>query len=242
MPQTREHVAILDLLGVKHGILVLTMADLVDEELLALAAEDARQVVAGTFLQDVPLVAFSSLTGQGKAELTQRIVELPSTGREDRGPFRMPVDRVFVRSGFGVVVTGTAWSGMLEDGAMVSLLPGGPTARVRGIEVHGEKVEVAHAGRRTAVNLAGVSPELVGRGQVVVRGDVALTQVLDIQYRAVPGAEALEDGTAVRVLHGTMDLGGRLYRPSPASTSSPVLRCGSSCGSSPRCPVCREIR
>jgi selenocysteine-specific elongation factor len=221
MPQTREHVAILDLLGVKHGILVLTMADLVDEELLALAAEDARAVVAGTFLEDVPLVAFSAVTGQGKAELIEKITALPSTGRPDSGPFRMPVDRVFVRSGFGVVVTGTSWSGTLEDGAMVSLLPDNISARVRGIEVHGEKVEVAHAGRRTAVNLAGLDTEQVGRGQVVVRGEVALTQVLDVQYRAVPGAESLEDGTAVRVLHGTMDVGGRLYLAEPGELIEP---------------------
>lgn len=215
MPQTREHVAILDLLGVQQGIIVMTMADLVDEELLALAIDDAKQLVAGTPLQDAPIVPFSSVTGVGKEELIAQIMALPGSARADAGPFRMPIDRTFVRSGFGVVATGTTWSGTLDDGETVTLLPSGANARVRGIEVHGEAVERAHAGRRTAINLAGIAPDAVVRGLVVTRGPVVMTQVVDIRYRSVPDAEPVEDGSGVRVLHGTTELGARLYLAEP---------------------------
>ena len=113
MPQTREHLAILDLLGVDRGVIALTMADLVDEELADLAEEDVRSAVAGTPLSEAPIVRFSSVTGQGKEALIDAIgaIAPPDRGRARSDPFRLPVDRLFVRPGFGVVVTGTAWVG-----------------------------------------------------------------------------------------------------------------------------------
>lgn len=221
MPQTREHVAILDLLGVRHGAVVVTMADLVDEELLALAIDDLRSTVAGSFLDGAPIVPFSSVTGQGRSELLAAIAEFPDTTRSSGGPFRLPVDRVFVRAGFGVVATGTSWSGSLSDGALVTLMPEGTAARVRGIEVHGEGVEVALAGRRTAVNLAGIEAEQVGRGTVLVQGEVPLAPMIDVRYRHLASSPMLEEGVAVRVLHGTSERQARLHRIDPGETVEP---------------------
>lgn len=221
MPQTREHLAILDLLGVKRGVIVLTMADLVDAELLALAAEEIRDLVRGTALADAPILPFSAVTGQGRAELLAALAALPSPSHPLDGPFRLPVDRVFVRTGFGTVVTGTAASGVLDDGETVVLLPDGPEARVRGIEVHGAAVERAEAGRRTALNLAGVAPDAVSRGMVVTRGPVPVTSVIDVRYRALPSAPPLEDGVAVRVLAGTLERGARLHLAEPGEALPP---------------------
>ncbi|MEQ1506712.1 MAG: selenocysteine-specific translation elongation factor, partial [Myxococcota bacterium] len=212
MPQTREHVAILDLLGIRTGAVVLTMADLVDDELLELAEDDVRSLCAGTFLAGAPIVPFSSVTGRGKDALLAVIAGFPEASRGDpAAPFRLPVDREFVRSGFGVVVTGTTWSGTLSDGETVRLLPGAATARVRGIEVHGHKVTEALPGRRTALNLAGVEPEQVPRGVLVARGEIPEPSMIDVRYRHLSTADPLEDGVSVRVLHGTTERGARLY-------------------------------
>lgn len=221
MPQTREHVAILDLLGIRRGAVVITMADLVDAELLELAIDDVRTLVAGTFLEGAPIVPFSSVTGQGKDELLAVIATFPDTTRSTEGPFRLPVDRVFVRSGFGSVATGTTWSGSLTDGTTVTLLPEGTQARVRGIEVHGEKVDVATAGRRTALNLAGIEPDQVGRGTVVVQGEVPLASMIDVRYRHLASSPSLEEGVAVRVLHGTSERSARLHVVSEGETVEP---------------------
>lgn len=207
MPQTREHVAVLDLLGVEHGVIALTMSDLVDEELLTLAADDVRTLVRGTFLADAPIVPFSSVTGAGVDALVGHIAAFPDTTRSEGGPFRLPVDRVFVRTGFGTVATGTVISGALADGDQVRILPGERTARVRGMEVHGGKVARATPGHRTALNLAGLDD--LERGAVVVKGEVAISSVLDVWYRHLAGQDALEDGASVRVLHGTSERGAR---------------------------------
>ncbi len=221
MPQTREHLAILDLLDVRRGVIVLTMADLVDPELLALAAEEIRDLVQGTFLAGAPVIPFSAVTGQGREELLRALAALPSPQHPLDGPFRLPIDRVFVRTGFGTVVTGTAASGVLEDGAVVTLLPDGIEARVRGIEVHGAPVPRAEAGRRTALNLAGVAPEVVERGMVVTRGPVPVASVLDVRYRALATAPPLDDGAAVRVLAGTLERGARLHLAEPGEALPP---------------------
>lgn len=210
MPQTREHVAVLDLLGVQNGVIALTMADLVDEELLALAADDVRGLVEGTFLAAAPIVPFSAVTRQGVEALVGHIAGFPDTARTASGPFRLPVDRVFVRTGFGVVATGTVISGALADGDQVLVLPEGRTARVRGIEVHGEKVAEATPGHRTALNLSGLDGALE-RGQVVARGEVPCSSVLDVWYRHLSSSDVLEEGATVRVLHGTTERGARVY-------------------------------
>jgi selenocysteine-specific elongation factor len=210
-PQTREHLAILGILGVRDGAVVLTMADLVDDELLELARLDASELVAGTFLEGKPIIAFSAITGRGKDEL---IGVLGTFGRRERaagGAYRMPIDRAFVRPGFGTVVTGTSWSGRIDDGDAVVLLPEGIEARVRGIQVHGVPSDLAKAGWRTALNLAGIERDDVDRGNVVTRGGVPSASMIDVRYHHLPGAPPLSDGDSVRMLHGTAERIGRLY-------------------------------
>ena len=211
MPQTREHLAILELLGVQQGVIALTMADLVDEDLLELATDDVRDAVAGTFLEEASIVPFSAIDERGKDRLLTIIAGFVDPLRSQDGPFRMPVDRVFSRPGFGTVATGTVWSGQLEDGETVTLLPEATTARVRGIEVHGQKTNVAAAGRRTALNLAGLNSEDVSRGTTVVRGAVPSASMVDVRYTHLEGSPPLPDGSAVNVLLGTAERLARLY-------------------------------
>src|SRR4030095_5405043 len=158
MPQTREHFEICRLLGVKHGLIVLTKTDLVDEEMLALVREEAKELVAGSFLETAPVVAVSSRTGEGLAELksTLREIALQVPARSDEFITRLPIDRAFTMSGFGAVVTGTLIAGAIEEADELELLPVGRRVRVRGLQVHGSKVKRATAGQRTAVNLTGI--------------------------------------------------------------------------------------
>ncbi len=207
MPQTREHLAILELLGVQHGVVVLTMADLVDEELLELARLELADTLAGTFLEGAPIVATAvGPEPRGLDELVKQLDQLPLTSRSAQGPFRLPIDRAFVLRGFGTVVTGTVRSGTLSDGAEVLILPDGLRARVRGVQVHGEAVSETRPGLRTALNLAGVERDDLARGQEVVRpGEVELTSVLDARYHHLPDAPLLEEGAEVRILLGTSE-------------------------------------
>jgi selenocysteine-specific elongation factor len=211
MPQTREHLDILGLLGVEAGAVVLTMVDLVDEEFLELAAEDVADAVEGTFLEGAPVIATSAVTRQGLDDLTAVVEAFCPRDRQLDGPFRLPVDRAFSRPGFGTVVTGTSWSGALEDGSTVQLLPGDREVRVRGIQTHGQSSEQAQAGRRTALNLAGVEVADVPRGTVIAAGEVPCAPMLDVMYRHLDAVEALEDGAPVRFLLGTAERLGRLY-------------------------------
>jgi selenocysteine-specific elongation factor len=188
MPQTREHLAILDLLGVRSGVLVLTKADLVDETTLELAADEARAALGGTTLAGSPLVACSAVTGAGLDELRRVLVErLRATpAKRDIGRPRLPVDRAFTMTGFGTVVTGTLIDGSLTVGQEVEVVPGELRARIRGLQSHREQVERASPGSRTAVNLAGVAKEDVRRGQVLaLPGTVRATNVLDVRLRAL---------------------------------------------------------
>ncbi|MBT3217530.1 MAG: selenocysteine-specific translation elongation factor [Proteobacteria bacterium] len=225
MPQTREHLSILGLLGVSEGAIVLTMADLVDPELLELAEMDVKELVEGTFLSDKPLVVFSATEGTGVEELKSIIGGFGTPTRALDGPFRLPVDRAFVQPGFGTVVTGTVLSGHVTDPNQVTLLPAGTMARVRGIEVHGSKSNEARAGWRVALNLAGVEQQAVPRGTVVVRGEVPCSQMLDVLYHHLPDEPPLDDGAPVRILTGTAECLGRIH----AAVETSQFRPGSSC-------------
>jgi selenocysteine-specific elongation factor len=195
MPQTREHLAILELLGVRRGVIALTKADLVDDEWLALVEEDVRGVTAST-LPDAPIVVTSAETGRGIAELRAVLANMtrsvPARGDDDL--FRMPVDRAFTIKGTGTVVTGTVWSGRLTRDEIIRILPSNHSARVRGIQGHGTQLDVATAGGRTAVALAGVDVADVPRGSTIVtdrdwrattfaRADVTLVPDLDVDVR-----------------------------------------------------------
>jgi selenocysteine-specific elongation factor len=211
MPQTREHLDILELLGVSTGVVAMTMADLVDEELLELAVEEAREQVAGTFLAHAPVIATSATTRRGIDELVAALTALLPAARPADRPFRLPVDRAFARRGFGTVVTGTAWAGELLDGAEVELRPGGRRVRVRGIQVHGQSQSRAVAGARTALNLAGLDVEEVGRGTWITSlGAVPDTLVVDARYRHLAGAPAFEGEPRLLVFHGTREVPARV--------------------------------
>lgn len=192
MPQTAEHLAILDLLGVDHGLVVLTKADLVDEDWLLLVQEEVRERLAGTTFANTPMVAVSARTGAGMPELLAAIDHLldntPSRADANGSP-RLPIDRSFTIGGFGTVVTGTLADGPLHVGDEVEILPRGLRARVRGLQTHRSKQDTALPGSRVAVNLAGVAHHDVARGDVLVRpGALRPTTLLDVQARVVADA------------------------------------------------------
>ncbi|PLX79095.1 MAG: selenocysteine-specific translation elongation factor [Desulfuromonas sp.] len=169
MPQTREHLQILQLLQIPRGILVLTKCDTADPEFVDLVEEDVREEVAGTFLQEAPCCRVSALEGTGMEQLvatiSAEIKQLPP--KDCDGPMRLPIDRHFTVAGFGTVVTGTLLSGQVKIGDQVEVLPADVQVRVRDIQVHGKKVDQAFAGQRVALNLAGLDRQMVPRGSVV---------------------------------------------------------------------------
>ena len=188
MPQTREHLDILDLLGVSRGVVALTKRDLVDDEWLELVREDVRAALAGTSLEGAELVACSATTRQGLDELCAALDAALDAARPhpDRGRPHLPVDRVFTLAGFGTVVTGTLLDGTLQVGQDVEIAPRGLRARIRGLQAHKSKLDRAAPGGRVAVNLAGVAVEEVSRGDVVtLPGALPPAVRLDVRLRAV---------------------------------------------------------
>ncbi|MFB3818530.1 MAG: selenocysteine-specific translation elongation factor [Candidatus Methylomirabilales bacterium] len=173
MPQTREHLHICELLHVKRGLVALTKADLVEPEWLEMVQADVAEALRGTFLEGCPVVPCSSVTGQGRDQLLAAIQRQAAAAEPKRpdGVLRLPVDRVFTIKGFGTVVTGTLWAGTLAVGDEVVLLPSGLRSRVRRLQVHGETVERAEAGQRTAVNLPGLEVAQIARGEILGRPD-----------------------------------------------------------------------
>lgn len=214
MPQTREHLLILSLLGVSAGVVALTKADLVDEEWLALVREEVAALAAGTPLEGAPVIATSSVTGQGMDELRQAIAAAVRSRpvREADDLFRMPVDRAFTVRGTGTVVTGTVWSGTLGRDAGVHIRPGTSVARVRGLQSHGAAIPAATPGMRVAVALAGVDLSEVGRGAVLVTGE-AWQDVFRLHAEVALSSAAdvtLGPRTAVRFHLGTIEVGARI--------------------------------
>jgi selenocysteine-specific elongation factor len=184
MPQTREHLDILRLLGVKNGLVALTKSDTVDRDWLELVTEEVRDFVAGSFLEAASIVPVSARTGEGLDALRGELARLAGEAAEKRreGHFRLPVDRVFTVAGFGTVVTGTLLSGEMRVGDELELLPSGREGRVRGIQAHGAKSELGQAGQRLAVNLQGIDLDQAHRGDVVVpRGVFRATRAVDVR-------------------------------------------------------------
>ncbi len=214
MPQTREHLEILQLLEARVGVVAITKCDLVSPEWLGLVEEDVRSVLKETFLADAPMVRVSSVTGEGVPELMDTLTSLISRiePRSAAGPFRLPVDRVFTITGFGTVVTGTLVSGTIRLGDAISILPEGIESRARQLQVHGRKVEEAYAGSRVAVNLAGVDVQDIRRGAVIVPpGYLAASDRLDVLVRILPDAPiVLKNRLRVRMHIGTAEHIGRM--------------------------------
>jgi selenocysteine-specific elongation factor len=188
MPQTREHLAILDLLDVRRGIVAISKKDLVDSELLSLVEAEAAEAIAGTTLEGSPIVACSAVTGEGLTEVVDAIekelAQMPP--KRDLGRPRLPIDRAFTLAGFGTVVTGTLVDGSFKAGQEVEVVPGGLRSRIRGMQTHQRKLEEASPGCRLALNLVGISPRDLQRGMVVTTpGWLRPTTAIDVRLRAV---------------------------------------------------------
>lgn len=210
MPQTREHLAILDLLGIRHGVVALSKADLVDADWLALVREDVVALLAPTSLAGAPIVPTSVLSGAGLAALIDAIAaaiaSLPPAA--DLGRPRLAVDRSFTLAGFGTVVTGTLRDGCIRPGDSLAILPGGPRVRARGVQSHGQAVDTGRPGTRTAINLVGVDAGEIARGMVVAApGAYRETQLADVMLRLLPDAPAdLAHDAALHVFHGAAEI------------------------------------
>jgi selenocysteine-specific elongation factor len=213
MPQTREHLAILDLLEIPQGIIIITKVDMVeDEDWLELIQADVAETVAGTVLANAPMIPVSAITGQGleelKTTLDQILAQAPA--RANRGRPRLPIDRVFSISGFGTIVTGTLLDGQLQVGQEVEILPQRRKSRIRGLQSHKKSVEIAYPGSRTAVNLTGVSTDELARGNVVTTpGWLEPTQLIDAHFKLLADApKALRHNQAVEIFTGAIEVAG----------------------------------
>ncbi len=214
MPQTREHLAILDLLGVTNGVVALTKMDLIeDEEWLELVQLDVAELLEDTVLADAPMVPVSVRTGQGLRALLEELDRLLENvpPRKNLGRPRLPVDRVFTIAGFGTVVTGTLLEGDLQVGQEVEIVPQGLKARVRGLQTHKEKIERAVPGSRVAVNLTRVSKDEVQRGNVVTIPDwLKPTALVDVRLRYLVSApRPLRHNVPLKVFSGSAEVMAR---------------------------------
>lgn len=213
MPQTREHLEIVDLLEVRRGLVALTKVDLVDDDWRRLVEAEVDEALKGTTLEGARVVGVSAVTGQGLDELKEAIAAMFSDaqGRPDLGRPRLPIDRVFTMSGFGTVVTGTLVDGSLGVGDNVQVLPGDRTARIRGLQQHNQAVDVAVPGSRVAANLIGVEKDQLARGDVLARpATLATTRRVDALIRVVASApRPLRHGAELLLHTGTAEVGSR---------------------------------
>ncbi len=214
MPQTKEHLAILDLLEVRTGVVALTKVDLIDDpEWLELVTLELGDSLSGTVLADAPIMPVSAKSGDGLAELREVLRERLTavSPREDKGQPRLPVDRVFTLSGFGTVVTGTLLDGRFQIGDPVELQPSGLNGRIRGLQTHRTKKETALPGSRVAVNLTGIGRDEIKRGNVVtIPGRVGNTILFDAAYRHLPDADApLKHNMEVKLFVGASEIVAR---------------------------------
>lgn len=222
MPQTREHFEICRLLGLRHGVVVLTKTGLVEPELVELTRLEVRDILKGSALEEIPIVAVDSVLEKGIEQLREAIEEgLSRVPFDDRinsdRLFRLPIDRVFSLKGFGTVVTGTTWSGRATAEQTVQVYPSQQESRIRSIQVHGNAVQSAGAGQRTALNLTGLAKDDLTRGMML--GEPAIfhpSSILDVSLEVLGNAPAaLERRTPVRFHHGSAEIIGRLF---PIST------------------------
>ncbi len=215
MPQTREHLAILDLLQIPAGVVALTKIDLVpDEDWLDLVEADLRDTLAGTVLADAPIVRVSAKTGAGLDDLVQALQEVLSQHphRPDLGRPRLPVDRVFTLPGFGTIVTGTLTDGHLSVGDAIEILPTGIEGRIRELQTHKHSEAIAQPGSRTAVNITGVSVDQIRRGDMVVHpGTYQPSKMIDVWVTLLEDADApLKHNAEVKFFLGAAEVMARV--------------------------------
>jgi selenocysteine-specific elongation factor len=214
MPQTREHMEICTLLGVKYGMVAVTKIDMVDEEWLELALEDIRDFVRGTFLEDAAVAAVSSATQEGIPEFIKALDELAAEIPE-RPPsdlFRLPIDRVFTIKGFGTVITGTLISGRVQVGDTIMIYPSGIKSKVRGIQVHNKSAEEAQTGMRTAINFQGLEKEAISRGEVLSKpNNLQASYMVDVSlHYLASNKKPIKNRTRVRFHTGTSEVLGNV--------------------------------
>ena len=214
MPQTREHLAIMELLGVHDGLIAVTKIDRIKDEegMLELVLDDVKDFVKGTFLENKPIIPVSSLTGENLDLLRNEIKNLIDRvkTRPRDGAFFMPVDRAFVISGFGTVVTGTAYHGTANTGEKIEVLPSAKEGRIRTLQVHSQTVEIAYAGQRVAANLAGISIDEINRGDVICqKGIFKPTKCVDAVIKII-SKEPLKHWQRVHICTGTSEVLARI--------------------------------
>lgn len=211
MPQTIEHLDILKLLDIRKGIVVITKADAAEPEWMELVKEDIKDLVCGSFLEGAPIVETSSQTGQNIDVLRAMIFDMVkecSEKNENAELLRIPIDRVFTIGGFGTVITGTLTEGKISVGQEVEIYPAEKTARVRTLQVHGNMVEEAHAGQRTAVNLVNIKKEEIRRGDVLAaKGALAPSMMLDVKITVLADSKReLISGSRLHLYYGSDEI------------------------------------
>ena len=214
MPQTREHLAIIDLLRVQRGLVAITKSDLVDEDWLELVTADVEETLEGTVLEGAGIYPVSAMTGEGLPELVAAIDSMldDTPPKRDVGRPRLPIDRAFTISGFGTVVTGTLIDGKIETGQDVELVVAGRSTRIRGLQTHKKGQGEAQPGTRVAANIINVSQDEVARGEVLTtEGWLRPTDAIDVRVRVIPDApQALRHNMYVTVHTGSSEVVGRL--------------------------------
>ncbi len=215
MPQTREHLAILDLLDIRRGIVVITKRDLVDEELLSLVKLEVEELIKPTTLAEAPVVAVSAVTGESLADLVSTIdrILLSAEPRKDIGRPRLMIDRSFTIAGSGTVVTGTLVDSTISVGQEMEVLPSGLKARLRGLQTHKTRIDTASPGSRVAANLAGVATSQLERGDVLTQpGWLVPTTRVDVRLRLLSGLKhALRHGTIVSFHTGAAEVMAKVH-------------------------------
>jgi selenocysteine-specific elongation factor len=213
MPQSREHLAICDMLKIKTGLIALTKTDLVEKEWLQLVQDEVKAFVKNTFLEGAPIIPVSSRTGENLDLLkkTIREIALSISPKTSGGLFRLPVDRVFTLKGFGTVITGTAVSGRVSVEDQIEILPSNIRTKVRGLHSHGKAIDTAFAGQRVAVNLQGVEKEHLRRGDVaVVPGRFRPTKIIDAFLELLAGVPLLKSKSLIHFYSGTSETVARV--------------------------------
>jgi len=214
MPQTVEHLNILSLLRIKKGIIALTKTDLVEEEWLEMVIEQIKDDIKGTFLENSKIFPVSSKTKYGFDDLIEEI-EMQAEeieGKDLNKPFRLPIDRVFSISGFGTIITGTLISGTINEGDKIMIYPDGKEARIRSIQVHDMKTNLAEAGQRVAVNIAGLKVDEIKRGDVIALPDSMESSLMfDAKLELLKTAErGINNRDRLRIYHGSAEIFGRV--------------------------------
>lgn len=211
MPQTKEHLAMLHLYGIQHGVVIINKVDKVDEEWLGLIEDEVLSATKDTFLAGAPLCRVSAMTGEGIEQLKESLLEAARQAkpRDDDAPFRLWIDRVFTVKGYGVVVTGSVLSGTCHIDDHLILYPSKQQVRVRGIECHGDKVKAVFAGQRAAINITGIEKSAMCRGMFLSHdGYGDSSKMWDVR---VDGQQSIQSGTRVRLHLGTGEFLGRIY-------------------------------